>query len=72
VLLGKESTSGTKKPKASLIELPETTVRCDIEIHLPESVVSYMDNMEPNAMVKTLLEFNNKALILGRRVGTLL
>jgi len=30
-----------------------------------------MDNMEPNAMINTMLEFN-KALILGRRVGTLL
>jgi len=31
-----------------------------------------MDNMEPNAMIKAMLEFNNKALIMGRRVGTLL
>jgi len=44
----------------------------DIDIHLPESVISSMANMEPNAMIKTMLQFNSKALILGRRVGTLL
>ncbi|QCD94180.1 hypothetical protein DEO72_LG5g2260 [Vigna unguiculata] len=35
-------------------------------------MISSMDNMKPNAMIKTMLEFNNKALILGHRVGTLL
>ncbi|QCD83295.1 hypothetical protein DEO72_LG2g3639 [Vigna unguiculata] len=72
VLLEPKSTSGTKKPKSCLIELSEATIRRDIDIHLPESVISSMDNMEPNAMIKAMLEFNNKALILGRRVGTLL
>jgi len=47
-------------------------VHCDIDIYLPELVIFSMDNMEPNAMIKTLFEFNNKALILGRRVGTFL
>jgi len=47
-------------------------VHCDIDTHLPKSVISYMDNMEPNAMIKTILEFNTKALFMGRRVGTLL
>ncbi|QCE03683.1 hypothetical protein DEO72_LG8g1708 [Vigna unguiculata] len=28
--------------------------------------------MEPSAMVKAMVEFNSKALILGRRVGSLL
>jgi len=70
-LLGSRSTSGSKRLEACLIELLETTVRRDIEIHLLESIVFSMDNMEPNAMINTMLEFN-KALILGRRVGTLL
>jgi len=35
-------------------------------------MVTFMDNMEPTAMIKTMLEFNSKALILGRKVGTLL
>lgn len=70
--LGPGFTSGTKKPKACLIELLETTVRRDIDIHFSESMISSMDNMKPNAMIKTMLEFNNKALILGHRVGTLL
>lgn len=47
-------------------------MRCDIEISLLESLVSFIDNMEPNSMIKVMLEFNSKALILGRRVGTLL
>ena len=70
--LGPKSTFGTKKPEACLIELPKTIVHCDIDIYLPELVIFSMDNMEPNAMIKTLFEFNNKALILGRRVGTFL
>jgi len=70
-LLGLGSSFGAKKPEASL-ELSETTVRRDIEINLVESLVKSIDNMEPNAMVKVMLEFNNKALIMGRRVGNLL
>jgi len=31
-----------------------------------------MDNMEPNVMIKTMLKFNSKVVILGCRVGTLL
>ncbi|QCD86812.1 hypothetical protein DEO72_LG3g1338 [Vigna unguiculata] len=71
-LLGSGSSSKVKKPEPSLIELPETTVQCDIEINLAESLVNSIDNIEPNAMVKDVLEFNNKALILGHRLGSLL
>jgi len=71
-LMGSTSTSGIIKPEACLIELPETFVRYDIDINLAEAVISSIDNMEPNAMIKTMLEFNNKALILGWRVGNLL
>ncbi|QCD78751.1 hypothetical protein DEO72_LG1g2387 [Vigna unguiculata] len=71
-LIGSGSTSRVKKPEVSLIELLETTVCRDIEISLAESLVSSIDNMEPNSMIKAMLEFNSKALILGRRMGTLL
>jgi len=70
--LGPESTSEAKKPEACLIELPEMTVCYDIEISLAESLISSIDNIEPNLMIKAMLEFNSKALILGCRVGTLL
>ena len=70
-LLGSGSSSGAKKPEVGLIELPETLVQRDIDINLSEALVNSIDNMEPNAMVKAMLEFNSKALILGRRVGSL-
>jgi len=34
--MGAGSTTGVKGPEAGLIELPETTVRKDIEINVPE------------------------------------
>jgi len=71
-LLGPRSSFRAKKPKACLIELQKTTVQRDIEINLAASLVNSIDNMEPNAMVKAMLEFNSKALILGRRLGSLL
>jgi len=39
---------------------------------LDEVMVSSLDNMELNALVRAMVEFNNKTLILGRRVGTML
>ncbi|QCE06296.1 hypothetical protein DEO72_LG9g1307 [Vigna unguiculata] len=50
--MGPGSSSGVKGPDARLIELPETTVRKDIEINMPESLIDSIDNMEPNALVK--------------------
>jgi len=70
-LMGLGSSSGGKGPKAGLIELPETTVRKDIEINMPESLIDSIDNMEPNALVKAMVEFSSKTLILSRRVGSL-
>jgi len=70
-LLRLGSSVGAKKPKAGLFKLLETIVRRDIEINLSESLVNSIDNMELNAMIKAMLEFNRKALILGRGVGTL-
>ncbi|QCE06826.1 hypothetical protein DEO72_LG9g1840 [Vigna unguiculata] len=70
-LLGPGSSSGAKGPKAGLIELLDTVVHHDIEINLSETLVNSIDNMEPNALVKAMVEFCSKALILGRRVGSL-
>ncbi|QCD79686.1 hypothetical protein DEO72_LG1g3333 [Vigna unguiculata] len=61
-LLGSGSSSGAMKPEVGLIELPETIIRKDIKINLSER----------NAMVKVVVEFSSKALILGRRVGSMI
>ena len=54
-VMGAGSTSGVKGPEAGLIELPETTVRKDIEINMPETLINSID----------------KTLLLSRRVGSL-
>jgi len=36
-----------------------------------ETLINLIDSMEPNALVRAMVEFNSKALILGRRVGSL-
>ncbi|QCE10284.1 hypothetical protein DEO72_LG10g1512 [Vigna unguiculata] len=48
VLLGPGSSSGEKGPESGLIELPETSVRKDIDINLPEIVINSIDSMEPD------------------------
>ncbi|QCD92880.1 hypothetical protein DEO72_LG5g949 [Vigna unguiculata] len=70
-LLGQGSSSGANGPEADLIEFPETTVRKDIEINMPEILINSIDNMEPDHLVRTMVEFGSKALILSRRVGSL-
>jgi len=70
-LLGPRSSSGTKGPESGLIELPETSVMKDIDINLPEIVINSIESMEPDHLVKTMVEFGSKALILSRRVGFL-
>ena len=70
-LLGQGSSSGVKGPEAGLIEPPETTVRKDIEINMLEILINSINIMEPDHLVRTMVEFSNKALILGRRVGSL-
>ncbi|QCD87176.1 hypothetical protein DEO72_LG3g1710 [Vigna unguiculata] len=70
-LLGPGSSSSARGPETGLIELPETVVRRDIESYLPESLVNSIDSMESNALVKIMVEFGSKALILRRRVGSL-
>jgi len=68
---GAGSGSGEKMPEAGLIELPEISVRKDISINLPDTVVNSIDNMEVDHMVRTMVEFGSKALVMGRRVGSL-
>ena len=68
---GAGSASGEKLPEAGLIELPEISVRKDISINLPDTVVNSIDNMEVDHIVRTMVEFGSKALVLGRRVGSL-
>ena len=70
-LLGQGSSSGPKGPKAGLIELRETTIRKDIEINMTETLINSIDSMESDNLVRTMMEFGSKALILSRRVGTL-
>jgi len=70
-LMGPGSSSGEKGPKAGLIELPETTMRKDIEINMPKSLIDSIDNMELNAWVKAMVEFSSKTLIFSRHVGSL-
>jgi len=71
VVMGTGSVNGVKGPEAELIELPETTVRKDIEINVPESLINSIDNMEPRALVKVMVEFSSKTLLLSRCVGSL-
>jgi len=67
---GAGSASGEKLPEAGLIELPEISVRKDISIDLPDTVVNSIDNMEVDHIVRTMVEFGSKALVLSRRVGS--
>jgi len=68
---GAGSASGEKGHEAGLIELPEISVRKDISIDLPDTVVNSINNMDVDHIVRTMVEFGSKALVLSRRVGSL-
>ena len=70
-LLGSGSSTNGKGPEVGQIELSETVLRRDIEINVSETLINSIDNIEPNALVRAMVEFNSKALILGSRVGSL-
>ena len=70
-LLGTGSTSGEKGPEAGLIELPEISVRKDISITLPNTIINSIDNIDVEHIVRTMVEFGSKTLVLSRRVGSL-
>ena len=70
-LLGAGSASGTKGPKFGLIELLEISVRKDIAINLPDTIINSIDGMEVDHIMRTMVEFGSKALILSCRVESL-
>ena len=70
-LLGPGLSSGAKGPESDLIELSETSIRKDIDINLSEIIINSIDSMEPDHLLRTMVEFGSKALILSRRVGSL-
>ena len=63
--------SGEKGLESGLIELPEISMRKDIAITLPDTIVNSIDNMDAEYIVRTMIEFGSKALVLSRRVGSL-
>ena len=65
------SVSRAKGPESGLIDLPEISVRKDIAINLPDTIVNSIESMEADHIVRTMVEFGSKALVLGRRVGSL-
>jgi len=71
-LLGLDSSYGIKRHEVELLELPKTIVRWDIEISLDEAILKSLDNMKQNGLVKAMVEFNSKALILSWKVDRLL
>jgi len=46
-------------------------VRKDISITLPDTVVNSIDNMDAEHIMRTMVEFGSKALVLSRRVRSL-
>jgi len=70
-VMGLGSASGVKGPEVGLIELPETTVSKDIEINVSKALINSIDNMEPRALVKSMVEFSSKTLLISWCVGSL-
>jgi len=68
---GAGSANGEKGPKSGLIELPKISVRKDISITLPDTILNSIDGMDVDHLVRTMVEFGSKALVLSRRVGSL-
>ena len=46
-------------------------MRKDIAINLLETIINSIDGMEADHIVRTMVEFGSKALILSRHVGSL-
>jgi len=63
--------SGVKGPESGLIELRKISVRKDITINLPKTIINSIDGMEADHIVRTMMEFGSKALILSRCVRSL-
>ena len=58
------SSNGAKGPEAGLIELLEPAVRKDISINLPEIVINFIDSMESDHLVRTMVEFESPGWIV--------
>ena len=54
-----------------MIEFQEISVRKDISITLPDTIVNSIDDMDADHIVRTMVVFGSKALVLSRRVGSL-
>ena len=57
---GAGSASGEKGPKFGLIELPKISVRKEISITLPDTIVNSIDGMDADHLVRTMVEFGSK------------
>ena len=68
---GAGSANGEKGSESGLIELPEISVRKDISITLPDTIVNSIDDMDADHIMRTMVEFGSKALVLSWRVGSL-
>jgi len=68
---GAASVSGVKGPESGLIELSEISVRKDIAINHSDTIINSINGMEADHIVRTMVEFGSKALILSYRVGSL-
>ena len=68
---GAGSANGEKGSESGLIELPEISVGKDISITLPDTIVNSIDDMDADHIMRTMVEFGSKALVLSWRVGSL-
>ena len=46
-------------------------MRTDILITLPDTILNSIDGMDADHLLRTMVEFGSKALVLSRRVGCL-
>jgi len=53
---GAGSASGEKGPKSGLIELPKISVRKDISITLPDTILNSIDGMDADHLMRTMVE----------------
>jgi len=67
---GAGSASDEKGSESGLIELPEISVRKDISITLPDTILNSIDGIDVDHLVRTMVEFGSKALVLSQRVGS--
>ena len=52
---GAGSVSGEKGQESGLIELPEISMRKDIAINLPDTIINSIDGMDVDHIVRTMV-----------------